>query len=205
MADALSITVKARDAARNKGTGSKFSRKLRATGQIPAVIYGHKQAVVPISIAKDDVLLMLKKQAHLAQLKIDGGAGELAVVRAVQWDHLGKEIIHLDFVRVDADEAVVSDVPLEFAGEAPAVANGGMVEPVLRHLKIRAKPTAIPRALKVDISALDIGQSIYVRDLKLPEGVAALDSELEQLVVHAIDRKAAAEPEAEAKPEAEKK
>lgn len=212
MAEALSISVRARDAARNKGTGSRVSRKLRAAGQVPAVLYGHKQAVLPISLAKDDVLLMLKKQAHLAELKIEGGGSELAVVRSVQWDHLGKEIIHLDFVRVSADEAVVSDVPLEFTGESPALAAGGLVEPILHHLKIRARPTAIPRTIKVDVSNLGLGQSLHVRDLKLPEGVLPLESELDQLVVHAVERKHTQEvtttetaATGETKPEAEKK
>lgn len=209
MAEALSIQVQARDAAKNKGTGSRAARKLRAAGRVPAVIYGHKQDPLPVSLARDDVLLMLKKQAHIAELKIDGQAAELAVVREAQWDYLGKEVIHLDFVRVSADEAVISDVPVELTGESPAIGQGGMIEQVLRHLKIKAKPTAIPRSLKVDIGSLNLGQSIHVREMKLPEGVAALDAELDQLVVHAIERKAVADAEttsdAKAEPKVEEK
>lgn len=196
MAEALSIQVQKRDPAKNKGTGSRVARKLREQGRVPAILYGHKQAPLPISVHRDDVDLMLKKQAHIVELRHEDGT-ELAAIREPQWDHLGKQIIHLDFLRVDADEAVVSDVLVELAGESPAVGQGGMVEQILHHLKVRARPQAIPRVLKVDVGALGLGQSLHVRDLTLPEGVSALESEADLLVVHAVERKAAAEPAAD--------
>src|SRR3954466_11937597 len=100
MADAVTIAVEARDPAKNKGTGSRVSRKLRAQGKIPAIVYGHKKTPQPISIGRDEVWQMIKKSTHLAQLQIGGGATEMVLVRDIQWDHLGKEIIHLDFARV---------------------------------------------------------------------------------------------------------
>src|SRR3954468_24295052 len=104
MADAVTIKVEARDPQKNKGTGSRVARRLRGQGRIPAIIYGHKQTPVPITLARDDVWQMIKNSSHLAELKIDG-ATEMVLVRDVQWDHLGKEVLHLDFSRVSADEA----------------------------------------------------------------------------------------------------
>src|SRR5689334_23525175 len=96
MAEAVSIQVEARDPQKNKGTGTRVARRLRDQGRIPAIIYGHKQAPQPITIGRDDVWAMIKRGAHLTELKLDGN-NETCLVRAVQWDHLGKEIIHLDF------------------------------------------------------------------------------------------------------------
>src|SRR4051812_12929304 len=108
MADALTIAVEPRDPAKNKGTGSRVARKLRAQGKIPAIVYGHKVDPQPITISRDDVWQMVKRATHLAQLKI-GDQTEMVLVRDVQWDHLGKEIIHLDFARVSADESIATD------------------------------------------------------------------------------------------------
>ena len=101
MATAVKISVESRDPEKNKGTGTKFSRKLRKSGRIPAIIYGHKQPVKTISLSREAVWEMIKKATHLAELEFDGSS-ETVLVRDVQWDHLGKEIIHLDFARVSA-------------------------------------------------------------------------------------------------------
>src|SRR5205085_9724594 len=105
MADAVKIHVEARDSQKNKGTGSRVARRLRAQGRIPAIIYGHKQTPVPISLSRDTVWDMIKRSTHLAELTIDG-AVQMVIVREIQWDHLGKEIIHLDFARVSAEESI---------------------------------------------------------------------------------------------------
>ena len=109
MAEAVKIQVEVRDPAKNKGTGSRVSKRLRAKGRIPAIVYGHKQAPTPISIARDSVWEMIKKSTHLAELQMSGGT-ETVIVKDVQWDYLGKEIIHVDFARVDASEKVETEV-----------------------------------------------------------------------------------------------
>src|SRR3954471_4590686 len=91
MAEALKIRVEPCDPAKNKGTGSRVSRRLRTEGRIPAVIYGHKQAVVPITLSRDDVWRMIKAASHLANLDL-GNSTETVLIRDVQWDHMGKEI-----------------------------------------------------------------------------------------------------------------
>ena len=192
MADAVTIQVQARDPGKNKGTGTRVSRKLRAQGRIPAIIYGHKQAPAPISLARDDVWTMIKKATHLAQLQV-GDATEMVLVRDVQWDHLGKEIIHLDFARVSADESIHTQVALEFHGTAPGIAEGGVLDILVHSVEVSCRATAIPDEIRVSVGDLHVNQGIHVRDLALPEGVKAL-ADPELLLAHVVTRAAAPEP-----------
>ena len=194
MAEAVKIQVEVRDAAKNKGTGSRVSKKLRAAGRIPAIVYGHKQAPTPISIARDSVWEMIKKSTHLAELQMAGG-NETVMVKDVQWDYLGKEIIHVDFARVNAEELIATDVRLDLRGEAPGVAEGGVLEHLLHSIHVTCLAIAIPDSIKVDISELHVGKAIHVRELKLPEGVT-IKGDPEALVVHVISRSAEPEPTA---------
>ena len=109
MAEALKIRVEPRDPAKNKGTGTRVARRIRQAGRVPAVIYGHKQEVVPITLSRDDVWHMIKAASHLAELDL-GTKTETVLIRDVQWDNLGKEILHLDFARVSAEELIETDV-----------------------------------------------------------------------------------------------
>src|SRR5215467_11996550 len=109
MAEVTKTRVEPRDSQKNKGTGTRVARRLRRKGMVPAVIYGHKQAVVPVSLAREDVLRMVKTPGHLAELDL-GGTTETVLIRDIQWDHLGKEVLHLDFARVSAEEIVETEV-----------------------------------------------------------------------------------------------
>lgn len=186
MSETLKIRVEPRDAQKNKGTGSRVARRLRSSGRIPAVIYGHKQPVVPISLAREDVWGMIKTAAHLAELDL-GGSSETVLIRDVQWDHLGKEILHLDFARVNAEEAIETEVKIELRGQAPGQAGGGVLEQLIHELRVTCPAGAIPDVLKVDISHLQVDQGIHVRELILPPGVKAA-ADPEQLVVHVVSR-----------------
>jgi large subunit ribosomal protein L25 len=192
MPDAARIRVEPRDAQKNKGTGTRVARRLRKSGRIPAVIYGHKQAVIPVTLSHDDVLRMVKSPSHLAELDLDGTT-ETVLIREVQWDHLGKEVLHLDFARVSAEEIVETEVPVEIRGHAAGTAAGGIVEHVVHSLSIKCKAGAIPDSIKVDISGLELDQGIHVRDLKLPPDVT-VDADPELLIVHIVSRAAAPEP-----------
>jgi len=197
MPDAVSIAVEPRDPAKNKGTGSRIARRLRANGRIPAIIYGHKQEPVPISLANEDVAMMLKKHIHLAELSWNG-TKELTLVKDVQWDHLGKDVLHLDFLRVSAGETVESEVALELHGEPEGLVQGGQVEQFARTLTIQSEPASIPSAITVEISHLQLGEAIYVRDLipLLPKGVRT-EADENMLIVHVVEKKTAAQEEAE--------
>ena len=191
MADAVNIAVEARDPAKNKGTGSRVARKLRAQGKIPAIVYGHKQDPMPIAIPRETVWQMIKKSTHLAQLQVDG-TSEMVIVRDIQWDHLGKEILHMDFARVSADEMISTEVPLELHGTAPGVSEGGVLEFIIHALAIQCRATAIPDSIRIEIGDLHLDQTIHVSDLKLPEGVTA-ETDADLALVHVITPRAATE------------
>jgi large subunit ribosomal protein L25 len=192
MADAVKIKVETRDPQKNKGTGSRVSRRLRKQGKIPAIIYGHKQDPVPIALTRETVWQMIKNSTHLAELDVNG-ATETVLVRDVQWDHLGKEIIHLDFARVSADESIETEVRLDVRGTAPGVAEGGVLEVIVHDLRITCRANAIPDAIRVDVSHLHLDQELKVKDLTLPPGVT-VDADPELLLIHVSSRA----PEAEA-------
>jgi len=191
MAEAVSITAQARDPQRNKGTGTRAARRLRKQGQIPAIVYGHKQDPQPIAVGRDDVWQMVKKSSHIAQLSI-GDDTQMVLVKGVQWDHLCKEIIHLDFARVSADESIHTDVRIELHGHAAGVAQGGVLEHLAHSIGVTCRATAIPDVIRVEIGDLQLNQGIHARDLVLPEGVA-VNADPDMLIVHVITR--AAEPE----------
>jgi len=191
MADAVKIAVEPRDPAKNKGTGSRVSRRLRAKGQIPAIIYGHKQPPVPISLSRETVWEMIKKSTHLAELSV-GGTTETVLVRDIQWDHLGKEIIHLDFARVNAEESIETEVRLELRGTAPGANEGGVLEQPVHAVTVTCRANAIPDSIRIDVSGLHLNQSIHVRELTVPAGVT-INDDPELLIVHVVSRSAQAE------------
>jgi large subunit ribosomal protein L25 len=199
MADAVKIAVEARDPAKNKGTGSRFARKLRARGRIPAIIYGHKQDPVPISLTREAVWEMVKKSTHLAELSL-GETSETVLVRDVQWDHLGKEILHLDFARVSAEETIETEVRLDVRGTPAGLGEGGVLEQPIHTVSVKCRAGAIPDSIRVDVSNLRINQGIHVRDLVLPEGVT-VDADPDLVLVHIVSRAAPAEPTAGAEGE----
>jgi large subunit ribosomal protein L25 len=201
MAEAVKLQVETRDPQKNKGTGSRVARRLRAQGRIPGILYGHKKTPVPISLAHDNVWEMIKKSTHLAELDVNGTA-EMALVRDVQWDHLGKEILHVDFARVSADESIEIEVRLDLRGTAPGIAEGGILEQLVHTVSVTCRAIAIPDAIRVDVSNLHLNQSLHVRDLSgLPEGVT-INADPDQLLVHVTTRAVAPEPVA-AEPAAE--
>ena len=182
MAEAVKIRVESRDPKKNAGTGTRVARRLRKSGQIPAIIYGHKQAPVPISLPRETVMDMIKKSTHLAELEMNGSS-ETVLLRDVQWDYLGKEILHLDFARVSVGEAIETEVRIDLRGTAPGLAEGGVLETLIHAVHVTCRADAIPDSFKVDISDLHIGKAIHLRDLILPEGVT-IKGDPETLVVH---------------------
>src|SRR6516164_9779322 len=181
MSDAVKIRVQPRDPGRNKGTGTRVARRLRKRGLVPAVIYGHKQAVVPVMLTREDVFSMVKAPGHLADLDL-GGKTETVLIRDVQWDHLGKEILHLDFARVSAEEMIDTEVSLELRGHAAGIAAGGILEQVVHSVRIKCRAGAIPDSIKVDVTNLQVDQGVHVRELSLPPDVT-VDADPDLLLV----------------------
>ncbi len=191
MSDIFSLPVETRDPQKNKGTGTRVSRKLRAADRVPAIVYGHKQEPLPVSIHRDDVWRLIKQAARLAELK-HGTNSEMVLVRDIQWDHLGKEVLHLDFARVSAGEEVRTEVKFEFHGTAPGIAAGGALEVLVHALPVLCRADAIPSSLRIEIGGVNLGDAIHVKDLVLPDGIKA-DVDPDLLILHVVTRGVAAE------------
>jgi large subunit ribosomal protein L25 len=161
-------------AERRTATGRSAVRKLKAMGVVPAVIYGAKDKAEPLQVSRRDINAMLSHAAGeniLVELEI-AGKSRLALVQEVQHAPLGNAILHVDFHAVSMDEVIQAEVPLEPVGIANGVKNmGGLLEQNLRSLAIECLPRDLPDVIKVDVSALDIGDAIHVREIQLPPGV----------------------------------
>ncbi|MFM1802693.1 MAG: hypothetical protein RJA81_2045 [Planctomycetota bacterium] len=162
---------------------------------IPAIIYGHKQAAQPVSLTRESVATIIKRGSHVIALEIDGNT-ETVLVRDLQWDHLGKEILHIDFFRADLTELIDSDVRLEIRGEAPGVKEGGVLDVTHHSIKVQSRTDNLPDSIRVDVSELHMGQSIHVKDLVLPEGVTALTPG-DEVLIHLIRPTGASAAESE--------
>ncbi len=166
--------------------GSREARKLRATGFVPAVVYGHKQDAAAIALPKTDLYNALKKGARLFSLET-GKTAENAFIAEVQHHPITEEVIHVDFSRVDLNERISLEVPLKWHGTAIGVIHGGLQEEIRTHVRVQCLPMAIPNHVEVEISGIDIGQAIYLRDVKLSEGVS-LDDNADQMVVRVVEK-----------------
>jgi large subunit ribosomal protein L25 len=155
--------------------GRSAVRKLKAAGSVPAVMYGSKDKPEALQVSKRDINALLSHAAGeniLVELEI-AGKSRLALVQEVQHAPLGGAVLHIDFHAVSQDEVIHADVPLEPTGIANGVKNmGGLLEQSLRSLAIECLPRDLPDVIRVDVSALDIGDAIHVRDIQLPSGVS---------------------------------
>jgi large subunit ribosomal protein L25 len=156
--------------------GRSAARKLRARGFIPAVIYGGKDKPQALQVAAREINAMMSQASGenvLVELEIAGdGSTRTALVQEVQHSPVGGEIRHVDFHAVSMDQMIQAEVPLEPTGTAIGVKTfGGLLEQSLRALAIECLPGDLPDRITVDVSQLNIGDSIHVRDIQLPAGV----------------------------------
>jgi large subunit ribosomal protein L25 len=185
-----------------QGRGSHKAEKLRRRGLVPAVLYGHKEATVSVSVSGEELHKALRHGARVLDLKSDGKT-EKVLIRELQWDHLGHEILHVDFARISADERIHVTVPIELRGTAPGTATtagGGVLDQPLHTVPIECLAVNIPESIRVNIGELQLSQAIHVKELHLPEGVKVL-ADPDAIVVQV--KAPAAEPEPGAAPAAE--
>jgi large subunit ribosomal protein L25 len=199
MAESVVLVAEMRE-----GRGSRAAHKLRAKGLVPGVVYGHKEATVSVALSAEELLKAIQHKARVVDLKTDDKV-QTALIRELQWDHLGKELLHVDFARVAKDERIHVTVPLELRGTAPGVTAGGLLEQPLHALAIECLAVNIPESIRVNVGELQIDGAIHVRDLVLPPDVQAL-SDPDAIVVQikapqAEVAPAAAEAAATAEPE----
>ena len=150
--------------------GSRESAKLREQGRIPAVVYGHKKEPVAISLDARSFLEELHRGRRLMDIQV-GAEAEKMLIKDVQYDHLGKDIIHVDFMRVDVTEMVRVAVPIELKGTAKGTHEGGMVEVHSSKVEVECRVIEIPERIVVSIKEMVLGDALHAKDIQLPEGV----------------------------------
>jgi large subunit ribosomal protein L25 len=178
--------------------GSMAARRLRRQGRVPAVLYGHKEETVSLTLPLIELEKAIRHGVRVVDLQTPGKT-EKALIKAVQWDHLGKHLLHIDFARVAADERVIVTVPIELRGIAPGTTHGGVLDQPLHSLSVECLAISLPDSIRVNIGELDVGGVIHVKDLVLPPGVKAM-ADPEAIVVHVTTPTAMPEPGAVVEP-----
>lgn len=149
--------------------GTKKATRLRQAGLIPGVVYGHQAEPLPIAVSAHDLGLIVHKGHRLLELRMPDRS-EQVLIKDLQYDHLGRSIIHVDMMRVSLTEVVKVEVPVVLKGVAKGTHEGGIVEVHSDKIEIACQVTAIPELIDVWIDDLGLGQSIFARDIKLPAG-----------------------------------
>ena len=205
-----------------KAQGTGASRRLRKTGRVPGIVYGSSEPAM-IEVDHNNLYYSLRNEAfHASILTLDlDGKKEQVLLRDFQMHPFRQQVLHIDFQRVDANKRIHMKVPLHFinADIAPGVKqSGGIINHVLNELEISCLPSGLPEYIEVDLAGLDLGHSIHVSDIKLPNSVeiaghhhagdAVATVQVPRGAVEAVAEVAAAEaaaPAAVAKPAAEPK
>lgn len=160
----------------DKGKG--VARKLRAAGEVPGVIYGHGREPQSLTVNAREFNRLAERiriTSTVIELSLDGRVAK-TLIRELQRNPLNRDTLHIDFQELVAGEKVNVSVPLRFTGTAEGVkTGGGILEEVMHQVQVRVDPSNIPDHIDVDVTALTIGHSLHVRDLKLPEGVEVMD------------------------------
>lgn len=157
------------------GTGA--SRRLRRSGErLPGVIYGGENAPQPVTLSANELTKAMQQEAFLSQIvnvKVDG-TEQQALVRSLQLHPVNEKVLHVDFLRVEADRPIQTNVPLHFVNESRCVGvrtGGGSIAHNLVDVEVSCLPNDLPEFIEVDLAALEVGQALHLSDLNLPEGV----------------------------------
>lgn len=174
--------------------GSRHAKRLRADGRIPASLdKDDKHGHADIHIEEHGFLATRRRHTHLYEVEVEGQKGlQMAVVRELQWDTFGERIVHIDFKRVQRDVKTNSTVELEFTGTP----KGGILNHLITHVTVRCVPLLIPDEIEIPVGHLELHSAVYLRDLKMPEGVELIGSPDQKIavVVTAAKAEAAAAP-----------
>jgi large subunit ribosomal protein L25 len=174
---------------RRTATGKGAVRKLRAVGQVPAVLYGPKRTAAHVTIDAEQFEHRLGhlEGSHLIRILHAGGTDaelheRMVLLREMQRHPVTGRVLHADFYEVDLTERIAVSIPIHYVGKAVGVVGGGILQPILRELEVECLPTEIPEFVEVDVTPLGIHEAIHVADLKLPEGVEPIGESTRTLV-----------------------
>lgn len=165
------------DVASRDPDGSRSARRLRRSGRVPGVLYGGGSDSVSFSVDARELRLALAGSGAVVDLSIDGATATPVVLKEAQRDPVRGETTHIDLLRVRLDKPIHAVVPLELLGvdETPGVKEGGILEQLTRELNIEALPTAIPESIVHELGELNIGDTLALEAIVVPEGVTLLD------------------------------
>lgn len=175
-----------------RAQGTRPSRRLRAEGQLPAVVYGLGKDPVPVAVSYTDLRDALKGEAGMntvINLDVDGKETETVIVRSVQRHPIRRVVTHADFMRIDPKQQVSVKVPIHMVGEAAEVAEaGGLVEQKMFEIEVLVSPLDIPSEIEADVSQMDMDTRVSVGDLNLPSGVSTAVAEDISVVIPVSSR-----------------
>lgn len=160
--------------AKREGTGKGAARRLRANNAIPGIVYGAKIEPVKVSIDANTFDKVIRENGTTGlffDLKVQGETGRMVMLKEVQMDPFGLRYLHIDFHEIDMDAKVSIVVPVETEGISAGVKEGGMLQIVRREFEVVCKPKDTPESIKLDISKLEIGDSIHVADIDLGDDI----------------------------------
>jgi len=185
--------------------GSRTSRRLRRDGLVPGVVYSGGSEARPFQVAERDVRSIVSEGAALFDLEIDGSKAVPVVIKEEQHHPVKGSIQHLDLMQVKLDEAIQAEVAIELEGaeDAPGVKASGVLEHVTREITVEALPTAIPDRIVVDVSAMEINDTLQLSAVTAPEGVIFMADEPEEVTIVTLSPPRVEEVEPELEEEAE--
>jgi len=154
--------------------GTRKVRRLRAQGLIPGIIYGHGQDTQSITLDRHDVDLAILHGARLLEIELDRKKQNV-LLKEVQYDTFGQEVLHVDMARVSLDERVEVTVPVVLRGIPAGVNEGGTLQQTMAEVRIECVVTAIPEEIRISVAAMQVNDSLHARDLPLPEGAVLSD------------------------------
>ncbi len=171
--ETIEIPIELREA-----SDKRAARRLRRTGNLPGVFYGPKSDPVSLQVNKRELLKAISDlaESHLIRMKSTSSVlqDKVALIKEIQVHPVTGEILHMDFYEVDLEQKLTVKVPLHFIGKAEGVVKGGVLQPVVREIEVECLPSDIPPSLDVDITPLEIGHTVHVSALLMPEGVVAI-------------------------------
>jgi large subunit ribosomal protein L25 len=180
----MASTTTRLDVSKRVPGGSREARRLRRAGRVPGVLYGGADEPVGFDVDARALRVALASTGAVLDLSIDGATPSPVVLKEAQRDPVRGQTIHVDLLRVRLDQAIHATVPLELTGieEAPGVKEGGVLEQITRELNVEALPTAIPESIVHPVGEMQIGDTIGLASVSMPEGVTLLD-DVEEVVI----------------------
>jgi len=187
--------------------GKGPARRLRREGKLPGTLYGKRVGNLPIAVPYRDLERLLQREGESVLLKVVLQEGDRiqeypAIIKEVQRDPIKEVLLHVDLHQIALDEEIRAEVPLLLVGEPKGVKRGGILQHSLRVVEVECLPTHLPEHISVEVSELDIGDSLKVEDIVPPPGVKIL-TEGDSLIATVVAPALEAEEEAETAPEAE--